>query len=738
MASLIVIGGPFGTDLETVVQVAHGDAIVLDARTADRIKKESPSPKDFQPEQQPESCRSNGQALDIVESRAGILCRLISLANGSTKLRLAVVQYLADILNAQFNIQLTSSATDNIPLQQIADAVAGNACQDSNSTASPETLELQQVTPPGLSQLERTVLQSGQWVTLGVAAVTIPHARQLLLGATAVAALSAEALQTQVKAALEDQYAGKAANDTVAALTALLKDSPRVNPRKGAPLEAFSSVPQCHGAAEEAVATASATVKGLLTLPAQAAQAQSSHGSLTWLLLGMASKLLFTAGLSMQRMAAYADTLPHCKVFTEAAAAQHASFSESPALVLQQARATVEDVMSQMTSAPQEPSLAAAKAAATALSAARRAVAAEALMACLALGLAETTSQASGKAAKVSKENAPNQAKGKPSKKGKDGPSFGLGKGTPLIRSLIHSTAPQWALDPDSSEAKGHDSTDGASSDTLTQVVQLARQLQSSGEEEAGQASVPETLGEAAGAVGRRTVMQLQQALKAVQQSLDPLGRQLGPVLADIRSLIESNQANRKPKAAKGTRDLSPEQMAIREVAFNKITAVFKRHGAVCIDTPVFELRETLMGKYGEDTKLIYDLADQGGEILSLRYDLTVPFARFVAQHAISNMKRYHIAKVYRRDQPQMTKGRFREFYQCDLDIAGSYPSMVPDSEILKVTMALATLNVSMTLSRLVFVTTLNIDRCKQLCQWCRLDTWFCAWCCVYHNRGHC
>ena len=71
------------------------------------------------------------------------------------------------------------------------------------------------------------------------------------------------------------------------------------------------------------------------------------------------------------------------------------------------------------------------------------------------------------------------------------------------------------------------------------------------------------------------------------------------------------------------------------------------------------------------------------------RYDLTVPFARYVAQHAISNIKRYHIAKVYRRDQPQMTKGRFREFYQCDLDIAGSYPSMIPDSEILKVTNAL-------------------------------------------------
>lgn len=125
--------------------------------------------------------------------------------------------------------------------------------------------------------------------------------------------------------------------------------------------------------------------------------------------------------------------------------------------------------------------------------------------------------------------------------------------------------------------------------------------------------------------------------------------------------------------------------MAIREVAFQKITSVFKRHGAVSIDTPVFELRDTLMGKYGEDSKLIYDLADQGGELLSLRYDLTVPFARHVAVHGISNIKRYHIAKVYRRDQPQMSRGRFREFFQCDFDIAGVYSSMAPDAEVLKV-----------------------------------------------------
>jgi len=76
---------------------------------------------------------------------------------------------------------------------------------------------------------------------------------------------------------------------------------------------------------------------------------------------------------------------------------------------------------------------------------------------------------------------------------------------------------------------------------------------------------------------------------------------------------------------------MSPTKMAIREKAFTIIKSVFKKHGASEIDTPVFELKETLTSKYGEDSKLIYDLEDQGGELLSLRYDLTVPFARYVA-----------------------------------------------------------------------------------------------------------
>ncbi|KAH0618095.1 hypothetical protein JD844_017076 [Phrynosoma platyrhinos] len=96
-------------------------------------------------------------------------------------------------------------------------------------------------------------------------------------------------------------------------------------------------------------------------------------------------------------------------------------------------------------------------------------------------------------------------------------------------------------------------------------------------------------------------------------------------------------------KTPKGTRDFNPKQMAIRENIFTTIISCFKRHGAVAIDTPVFERKEILLENYGEDSKLVYDLKDQGGELLSLRYDLT------------------------------------------DFDIAGQYDPMIPDAECLKV-----------------------------------------------------
>ncbi len=202
MTSSVVIGGASGAaDLHAVLQVAQGQAIALDVATADRIKKESPS-KGSQMSMQ--NCESTppivGEHLTSVESRASVLCRLISLANGSTKLRLVVLQYLVDLLNAGVDLHLTSASADVEPLKQVAAAVAGTGLclQDSNSVPLSEALKLHKLSPPGFTAQEHDILLSGQWVTLGVAAVCVHSAKQLLLGATAVAALSAEALQIQV------------------------------------------------------------------------------------------------------------------------------------------------------------------------------------------------------------------------------------------------------------------------------------------------------------------------------------------------------------------------------------------------------------------------------------------------------------------------------------------------------------------------------------------------------------
>ena len=182
-----------------------------------------------------------------------------------------------------------------------------------------------------------------------------------------------------------------------------------------------------------------------------------------------------------------------------------------------------------------------------------------------------------------------------------------------------------------------------------------------------------------------------------------------------------------KVKVVKGARDFLPFQMAIRNKAFKIITDVFKKHGAVEIDTPVFELKETLMGKYGEDSKLIYDLNDQGGELLYLRYDLTVPFARFMAVNNLPSIKRFHIGKVYRRDNPQMSRGRYREFYQCDFDIAGpNYGKMIPEADVLKVVVEILTqlpvggfnikLNHRLLLDAIVNISGIKDDLYKTVC----------------------
>ncbi|EFO63665.1 Histidyl-tRNA synthetase [Giardia lamblia P15] len=142
----------------------------------------------------------------------------------------------------------------------------------------------------------------------------------------------------------------------------------------------------------------------------------------------------------------------------------------------------------------------------------------------------------------------------------------------------------------------------------------------------------------------------------------------------------------RIPQPPCGMRDLLPGQMALRQTALSLITSIFQQHGALCIETPVMESRSVLMGKYGEEQKLIYNVSDYGEEPLSLRYDLTVPFARYCATHREKSIKRYSIGRVYRRDKPVIEKGRFREFYQCDLDIVyepNTQAPMAADAEVV-------------------------------------------------------
>lgn len=163
-----------------------------------------------------------------------------------------------------------------------------------------------------------------------------------------------------------------------------------------------------------------------------------------------------------------------------------------------------------------------------------------------------------------------------------------------------------------------------------------------------------------------------------------------------------------KPSIPKGTRDFTPAEMLRREYIFNTIKDVFKKYGYSPIETPAMENLSTLLGKYGEEgDKLLFKIlnsgdylagaerdalteADSGKLSLSicekgLRYDLTVPFARYVVQHRNEitfPFKRYQIQPVWRADRPQ--KGRYREFYQCDADIVGS-PSLLNEIELLQI-----------------------------------------------------
>lgn len=165
---------------------------------------------------------------------------------------------------------------------------------------------------------------------------------------------------------------------------------------------------------------------------------------------------------------------------------------------------------------------------------------------------------------------------------------------------------------------------------------------------------------------------------------------------------------NQKPSIPKGTRDFRPEEMAKRNYIFNTIKEVYALYGFQQIETPAMETLHTLMGKYGEEgDKLLFKVLNSGDYLSKvtdeqlrernslhlashlcekgLRYDLTVPFARYVVMHRDElqlPFKRYQIQPVWRADRPQ--KGRYREFYQCDADVVGS-DSLLNEVELMQI-----------------------------------------------------
>lgn len=166
--------------------------------------------------------------------------------------------------------------------------------------------------------------------------------------------------------------------------------------------------------------------------------------------------------------------------------------------------------------------------------------------------------------------------------------------------------------------------------------------------------------------------------------------------------------APQKPGIPKGTRDFGPIEMSKRNYIFNTIKNIFQLHGYSQIETPAMENLDTLLGKYGEEgDKLLFKILNSGDFLnelemhnmatkssnaislkiceKGLRYDLTVPFARFIVQHRHEiefPFKRYQIQPVWRADRPQ--KGRYREFYQCDADVIGSN-SLLNEADLIKI-----------------------------------------------------
>lgn len=580
------------------------------------------------------STDASSATLSEANTRAVLVCQLIALMTGRAFVRPAVVQFLADVLNSNVLPSLPAS-TDKECLSALADMYNSDSALVDQLTAA-------NVTSPGpLTDKERASFVQGISASAGIAALAAFSVSTLLNVADLTAAMSMELYQAftePFQAVHHEQnrpYSG--AIQVCKYLRNVLQGSKRTDKAKRADMDpvCFRNVPYFHGTARQVAPTVIKAIKcdfnNTESGPADASSASAGEFHsfpLAAYVLNMISPMVAMASISLQRMALLAGDDDQEKDTVAALEAQ-----------VKASQSKLSTMFPSISSAGTETSLV--------LSAEFASIVA--LLTSI-LGKEADLTTAAMCAVDVEERKAQTAAIAKKLEAMKKREEAEAAK---LAKMIAEGKEPK-------KNKKKKDKKGGLRKTEATGVA----------------------LGSGTMSFFKR--LQQEQKNNNVAAFLDPQSG--SDIDAFSTQILNALNTISKPKIPKGTRDADPSQMAIREKAFRIIKNVFSRHGAVGIDTPVFERRETLMGKYGEDSKLIYDLADQGGEILSLRYDLTVPFARYCASHKVKNIRRYHIARVYRRDNPVMSKGRFREFYQCDYDIAGDYNnSMVPDSDVLKV-----------------------------------------------------
>lgn len=597
---------------------------------------------------------SNGESLGVVASRALMCARVVSLLEARTPTRSVVASYLVELLNNGITPVLPTTSAALSVLADCCLSSGGNvACVvQGETTTLREALEQCNVAVPDLTSTERDAfISEHSLLTAGSFALISQSALNLLNLADCVSALSCEAIAAftiPFKPQSHDVCRPHKGGITEAGnLRMLLEDSFCVNLAQRTEFDpvAFRALPDYHGAARTSIDGLVRKAKIEFNSAGMASAAPKTHTGWTSTpivasILQLQSALTVIASGSEQRLSTMLDNIEKYKL---PQGLSELGFKTQLSVLSKKLQAINDNLpsvisVSSIADLEQQHDVQMAQQLEAAAEVTQALLSLEAFFDMQALAMAEKAvlEESARKEAEKKKRELEREAKllaegkkvkKKEDKKGKTGAKgLVLGQGTTKFRRYV-------------SEAVTFDPI--------------------------------------------KVIGDFNTVYRKIAGLLNPgTSADLSLLLEDL--LTSKNQVC-KPKIPKGTRDTTPEQMAIREKAFKIILGTFRAHGAVGIDTPVMERKEVLTGKYGEDSKLIYDLADQGGEMLSLRYDLTVPFARYIASHKVTNIKRYHMARVYRRDNPAMNKGRYREFYQCDFDIAGNYGKMIPEAECMKV-----------------------------------------------------